>query len=198
MINDKFKNVICLNLEHRGDRRELAKEEFQKAGIQAKFFRANKGGAAGFCRSMANIFLTYTEDTFVFEDDVQFINDLSVFDIAYNELPEDWDMFYLGANCREPLKRYSPHLLRLKNAWTTRAVGYSAKMLEHLRNTWDGHLRYPYIFDEWVREFIQPHFKCFIIDPMLATQRPSISDISKQFADYSCITESQKYYEHNS
>lgn len=196
-INDKFPNVICLNLEHRGDRREASKEEFQKAGLQVKFFRANKGGAAGFCRSMFNIFNSFETDTFVFEDDIQFVNDLSVFDLAYAELPDDWDMIYLGANVREPLQRHSLHLLRLKNAWTSHAVGYSAKMLAVLRDKWDGHLRHPYIYDEWAREFILPNYKCYITDPMLATQRFSYSDITKQDADYSCITESQKYYEHS-
>jgi len=191
----RFKNIICLNLAHRGDRRERSKIEFSRAGIDVKFYNAVKGGIAGFCQSMFNIFQEFDGPILIFEDDVKFIADINILKNALDELPTDWSLLYLGANCREPLKRHSDHLQVLNNAWTTHAVAYSEKMVEYLRDNWSGKYIEPFIFDEWLRQKIQPNFKCFITDPMVCTQYPDYSDIWKRHTNYDIIQQSQKYYE---
>lgn len=117
-----------------------------------------------------------------FEDDVIF-QDLQHFEAACSELPAEWDMVYLGANITDmvfgikeyPPVRYSEHLYQVKRAWTTHAVGYSRKMADIIVR------HYPVqefnMFDNWLNENILPHYKCFLINPMVAWQRPGISDL---------------------
>lgn len=191
----QFENIICLNLQKRDDRRNRMKEEFKKLNLDVKFYRAIPGGVAGFCQSMFNIFHDFEGSLFVFEDDVQFIADPGIIDVAFSELPDDWDMFYLGANVREKIERYSTHLLRLKNAWCTHAIGYSAKMVNWLKENWTGKYEPPFIYDEWLRVKVQPEFKCYITDPMICTQWDNYSDIWKKDTKYKVIELSQKNYE---
>jgi hypothetical protein len=190
-----FDNIICLNLPDRADRKARSKKEFEKAGLNVDFFRATKGGVSGFCMSMFNVFQKHDGPLLVFEDDVRFIQDSSIIEKAVIELPEDWSLLYLGANCREPLKKYSDHLQVLTNAWTTHAVAYSADMVKYLRENWDGKYVQPFVFDEWLRQKIQPNFKCFITDPMVCTQYNDYSDIWKRHTNYNVIEKSQRFYE---
>lgn len=194
-MNQYFKDVICLSLKSRPDRRERVTDVLGDAGIKFEFFDATNGGVTGFCKSMYNIFQKFDGPLFVFEDDVEFIADSKLIDCAIDELPEDWDLFYLGANCREHLKKHSTHLQVLKNAWCTHAVGYSEKMVTYIRQHWDGEYKSPFIFDEWLRQKIQPYFKCFISDPMICTQVNNYSDIWKKETNYNIIKQSQRFYE---
>jgi hypothetical protein len=133
----------------------------------------------------------------VFEDDVEFLHPWAGAIDALKELPNDWDMVYFGANCRQTQKRYSKHLLRLNNAWTSHAIGYSGKMVEHLAKAWPGGYSPPFVFDEWLRQKIQPDpgFNVFITDPMYCTQRRSFSDIWKNVSNYEIIQQSQRHFE---
>lgn len=191
-MNQYFDNIICLNLPNRTDRKAQAKKEFENNGLHVDFYPGVKGGNAGFCRAMYNIFQDYTGSLFVFEDDVQFINPVD--NRVFDELPDDWDLIYLGANLREPVKKYSDHLMILKNAWTTHSVGYSEKMVDHIKREWNGKYNPPYVFDEWLRQFIQPNFKCYIANPMICTQRNSYSDIQKRDVNYNIIEGNYKKF----
>lgn len=193
-MNHLFDNIVCLNLESRPERKKQSEHEFACHGIKAEFFKATPGGYIGFNKSMYNIFQSYSGSLMVFEDDVEFIESVVNVEDAFNELPEDWDLLYLGANLREPVKRYSNHLMILKNAWTTHAVGYSAKMVTWLKDNWNGDYSPPFVFDEWLRQKVQPDFKCFITDPMVCTQRGSYSDIQKRVTNYK-VHKTQSLYE---
>jgi len=194
-----FENICCLNLEDRKDRKAQAEAEFNRVGIlkRVEFFKAIPGGIVGFNRSMHEIHRYYHGNTMVFEDDVLFVDnvDYEEIDKAIDELPEDWDIIYLGANIQSPQKRYSKRLIRMTDGWTTHAVGYSAKMMEYLRENWDGAYRPPYVYDEWLRKWIQPNFQVFITDPMYCTQRAGWSNIWNRITVYDVILKSQKYYE---
>lgn len=109
---------------------------------------------------------------------------------ALDELPEDWDVLYLGANITDgvfgikeyPPTRYSDHLYRVPKAWTSHAIGYSRKMAETIANF------YPvgdyHIFDNWLNEFVLPKYKCYLVNPMVAFQRPGFSDLWGNATDY--------------
>lgn len=192
-----FSHIVCLNLESRKDRRDIVSREFERNSIaNVEFYEATPGGVKGFCKSMASLFRDYRNkgNILVFEDDVRFINDYRKIDDCLNQLPDNWDMIYLGANVRDYLKRHSENLYILKNAWTTHAVGYSEKMVSWLADNYDGKYTHPYIFDEWLRQEVQPRFFCYITKPMFCTQRPDYSDIWNRFANYTEIAKSQKYY----
>jgi len=195
-MNNYFQNIVCLSLKDRTDRRKQATEELGNQGINFEFFNAIPGGFSGFNMSQKLIFGQYKNkgSLLVFEDDVEFLHPWEDVSKSLEELPDDWDMIYFGANVRQPIERHSDHLLRLKNAWTSHAIGYSEKMVTYLSKNWSGKYTTPFVYDEWLRVYIQPKFNVFITDPMYCTQRRSFSDLMKTVSNYDIIQRSQKYY----
>lgn len=134
---------------------------------------------------------SYDGPLFVFEDDVEFINNYKDMDKVLAELPEDWDIIYLGGNLRSLIQKVTPNLWRANNLWTTHAVGYSEKMIKWLRQNYTG----VSIYDEWLRVHVQPVKKCYITNPMMATQRSGFSNILRRDVNYKTIfEESTRFY----
>ena len=107
--------------------------------------------------------------------------------MALIELPDDWDMVYLGGNiigtdlCDWPIPVvYSEHLSIPKQIWTTHAIGYSAAGRKKILDSW---VLNDQIYDDWLRENIVK-MKVFIVNPMVADQRPGFSDIWNQGTAY--------------
>lgn len=125
---------------------------------------------------------TGEERLLTFEDDVLIQDDRHLGN-ALAELPADWDILYLGANITEgvfgikefPPVRYSPYLYRVRKAWTTHAIAYSRKMVDIILQNYPVHSFE--VFDNWLNREILPHYKCFLINPMICWQRPGISDL---------------------
>ena len=95
------------------------------------------------------------EPLMFFEDDFEFTDDFDeVFPKAVAELPQTYDMLYLGANLQAPVTRYSEHLVRVNGAWLMHATLLSAKFIDFILEA------YPHsnirIADEWYRR-IAPH-----------------------------------------
>lgn len=123
------------------------------------------------------------------EDDAVFGN-LDALDAAINELPDDWDVLYLGANItggvfgikeRPPVK-YSGHLYSVRAAWTTHAIAYTRRIVELIVSRYQPQTFEMY--DQWLNANILPHYKCFLVNPMVAFQRPGKSDLWNCHADY--------------
>src|SRR5690348_14832139 len=94
----------CLNQDSRPDRWNQAKAEFDRVGIKGIQRFASVPAAQGnqsFCLSqyaMLKTFLATGEKILLtFEDDVIF-RPMDHMDKALAQLPEDWDILYLGAN----------------------------------------------------------------------------------------------------
>jgi hypothetical protein len=121
------------------------------------------------------------------EDDVTFssINHLPQ---ALIDLPEDWDILYLGANvvgtdlCNWPEPEYyTDNLRRVKQAWTTHAIAYSEKGLKYVLDNWD--YTNGQIFDDWLRCNLEK-MQAYIVYPMVADQREGFSDIWQRKVNY--------------
>ncbi len=111
--------------------------------------------------------------------------------VIFDQLPDNFDMLYLGATLNAPLRKYSANLYRLKNAWTTHAIIYNNyRVGEYVLN----HREEIRKIDVFFLEEIQEKFNCFITFPMLATQRPGHSDIINKFTDYAAIETNYKKY----
>lgn len=123
------------------------------------------------------------------EDDVVF-RDLAPLEKAIGELPVNWDILYLGANITDmvfgikenPPVRYSDHLHRIRRAWTSHAIAYTRSMVETIV------MGYPVgtyeMYDNWLSVNILPHYNAFLVNPMVAFQRPGKSDLWGCQADY--------------
>ena len=167
--------AYVINRDDRPQRLSDTIEELRKAGLNAKRFKAiiNKRGWKG-CRDshLAVMELCKKETYFmVFEDDVKFLG--RVTEPVYNamkQLPDDWDMLYLGCSPQKPQERYSENLFRVDKAWCLHAVIWHNRVdgaVEYMLNHRSG---IPKI-DVYLSEVIHPRFNCFTIYPMLATQR---------------------------
>lgn len=114
----------------------------------------------------------------VLEDDVLFLQDRQVLLNAIDQLPEDWDMLYLGASPKKQQERYSDNLFRLDNANVTHAIIWNPRSggaLDYVLNDRASIRK----IDDYFATVIQPRFNCFVTYPMVATQKDLQSDTCK-------------------
>lgn len=202
MLNKFFEIIRVINLSARTDRWTHCIEEMNKVGFTAERFSAFTGDNRhrAFNKSQHTVLsesLEY-ESILILEDDVLF-QEWHHLSEAMQELPEDWDLIYLGANLigmdstqwKMP-ERYSDHLFKVFNCWQTHAVGYSNKMAKWIVENFPYH-RDEYeregliIYDEWLRVNVLPNYNCYVVAPQIALQRPSYSDIWNNEGNYTSL-----------
>lgn len=191
-----FNKIVCLSL-HQSEY-QIAEAEFARVGLSGiERYQAVKeiGPHQSFSHSERNILIDFYHSNLStllhLEDDVQFRN-LDHLEAAINELPEDWDILYLGANLicwnkDEPApERHSEHLFRVRAAWTTHAVAYHQKcVFEILAKQPEFSVK---MFDQYVSDRLS-EFNAYVVAPMVAYQRPRFSSIWLRHDDYSPIFE---------
>lgn len=195
-----FQRRICLTNDDA--EWQLAQAEFNRVGLEVEKYQAVKeiGPHQSFSHSERNILLDFlhsdAETLLHLEDDCVF-RDLGHLPQAIDELPEDWDVLYLGANLvlwnnGEPWpERYSEHLFRVKCAWTTHAIAYNKKAVRRIlegQPSFDAQM-----FDNWLSTRL-PELNAFCVAPMVAYQRPRISSIWQRgyVDDYTPIFEASE------
>jgi hypothetical protein len=164
---------------------QIAQAEFARVGLEVEKFQAVKeiGPHQSFSHSERNILLDFlhsdAETLLHLEDDCVF-RDLSLLPAALLQLPEDWDIVYLGANLilwnnGEPWpERYSDHLFRVKCAWTTHAIAYNKKCV---RTILEKQPMFSVVMYDNFLSTLLPELNAFCVAPMVAYQRPRISSI---------------------
>jgi len=204
---DFFDAIYCINLDKRKDRWDNVQSQFNKIGIldRVKRFSAIEeiDGRLGCIKSHLEIIKDSKskklKNVLIFEDDVIFVSE-NVNDVLKNvidQLPNDWDMLYLGANLHQPLLNYTKNLVRLLHAFSTHAVSYNNKIFDFFINKYDNmkSVNSDYdILDVWIAMNIQPQGHTFLVKPLLATQMNDYSDIVKTNVDYSFIEERYKRF----
>lgn len=184
-----FDRKVCLT----ADEKEWAKAvaEFERVGLNDVIkFQAIRdiGPHQSFNRSTRQILIDFWESgsqrLLFTEEDAEFVN-LSHLEKALSELPADWDILYLGGNIseenfRKP-EKYSTHLCRVFNCWTTHAVVYHRKVIEDILQFQPGFSERMY--DNYLSDRLTG-FQAFIVNPMVAVQRSRVSSIWGTFCDY--------------
>lgn len=194
---DFFGIKTCLTLNN--TEWEQGRQEIKRVGIfDCIKFQAlpDIGPHQSFNRSTRQILLDFSNsiyETLLFlEDDVQF-REVGSLEQALSELPPDWDILYLGANLlcwnrEDDLRptRFSEHLFRVKQAWTTHAIGYNKKCVPFLLENQPGLSEQ--MFDQFLSESL-PKLNAFVVAPMVAYQRPHVSSIwdKPEVQDYTDI-----------
>jgi GR25 family glycosyltransferase involved in LPS biosynthesis len=167
--------VKVINLEHRIDRLQSITEQLIKFGYpEFERFNAFKKGIPGFNKS-SHFVLENESEVLILEDDCVFEGTINDMMKAKQELPDDWDLLYLGANVRSEQTRYSDLLHNLKDGWTSHAILYSTKGADYCFNNFNW--QESMIYDEWLRAHAQQHLRCFVMNPMIAFQSDGWSDI---------------------
>lgn len=217
---ERFDRVYCLNLEERTDRWEACLENFKEYGIDNyERFLATKvtkgvyehenfkrigqiGCALSFCKMIDDAIEKSYGSVVFLEDDFEFTVPPDIFcknvTAGFNELPEDWDMFYFGANVidhfvQKPLSAYSENLLKLNSAYALHSVAISRRGLlkikeyfkDSLYQSWGLEMISKYeAIDVFFAQEFQRNNQCFISKEMLALQRPDFSTIENLFMSY--------------
>lgn len=124
-INETFSDVYWINLDRRPDLRQQAEAELAKHGITATripgFDMQDMPGVFNHVRSRGHVGCTLAHfsaltlaafrdlpSVLILEDDVAFYPGFAEnFDKAMADLPDDWDIFYLGAWTGMPDQRHT-------------------------------------------------------------------------------------------
>jgi hypothetical protein len=131
----------------------------------------------------------------ILEDDALFVEDINPYlDLALEQLPKNWDLLMLGGSPQKPQKRYSDNLFTARDVLTTHALlwhprfnGAAEWILSHKDFTTNMK------WDDFLVEWIQSCYNCFLIAPMLITQRQTQSDIARR-SDCSSIERNYNKY----
>lgn len=171
-----------MNLDKRKDRWEQATTEFKKQGLTVDRFAVieDENPLLSFNLSQQAILQSITENTIVFEDDVQFLN--SNLQKYIDAAPADWDVLYFGGNVTELLTKENDYWWRCKGTWTTHAVAYTPKAAQYILQRFK-----PFsslVYDDFLKLEIQPVLKAYICKPFICVQRPSFSDMWQVQAEY--------------
>lgn len=197
MVNEYFGDFVAIvNLKKREDRLQSSTAILDAFGVNYEVWEATENleyPCRGLVDSMQRYFRKVLssggERCLLFEDDIKELVDSSTWSETMNgcieQLPQDWDLFYLGCNAAGGIQKfYSKNLIPLRMAYATHATAYSKKAMEFIVNR---QINEP-VDNCLVREF-QPKAKVFCSYPMLFTQKPDYSDIGKAYTDWSRFLE---------
>jgi hypothetical protein len=181
-----FDQKVCLTAD--AGEWQKAVDEFARVGLSVHKFDAmpDIGPHQSFNRSTRQILIQFFEsdgDSLLFLEDDCWFQDLSQLQHALAELPADWDIVYLGANIQdEKPERVSDYVYRIRAAWTTHCIGYRRKVIPFILENQPGFSEQMY--DNWLSSQL-PNLHAYVINPMVAWQRPRVSKIWNNMADYS-------------
>ena len=188
-LNDIFDRIVVINLDSRPDRLESFDAQAKMHGIEYTRFPAvttdstKRGARTKACRESHRKVIKSALDEevkrlFVFEDDAQFVEDFNErLENLYNKLPEDWDMFYLGAwhfHCNQ----YKPGLVKMSESYSAHAYGINTKYMEGAVKA--SLLNLPI---DTALASRHPHIQAYCAKPALVGQAPGFSDIEQEYRD---------------
>lgn len=207
---DFFEEIYCINLNYRTDKWKICLEQFEKLGIHNRVERfdaikfegsypnVNIRSAGCFASHRAAINLIKERNlnnALIFEDDVEFLNDVNKhLSLSLEDLKkqDSWDIFYLGMHVGYgfdiarpndiPLERISENLLKVNVALCAHAQAYSRETAEIISsNIPAGQDIVPWLqrnesVDGWLMRHILPRGKSFSTNEILATQKECFSD----------------------
>jgi len=183
-VNDFFDKIIVINLDRRVDRLEKIDSQLKELGIHYERFSAVDGKkldidpvTAGTMSHLQVMKQVAGQRVLILEDDAQFVDNFNEkFEKVIQTLPEDWDIFYLGA-----LVPKDTGLIRMVNHhWglqvlTTGSQAYciNPNKLDYFISKLED---YKFYIDIGLREFAKG-LKPYITQPNLVIQFPSYSDL---------------------
>lgn len=213
---DYFDKIFCINLSTRKDRWDLCESQFNSFDIKNNLEKFD----AVFCNypylnkkqnAQLGCFLSHykvlkkaqsnnykkiliLEDDFIFN--FNYKETLCSLNDCFEELPNDWDLFYLGVYFvkgydYEAKINYSNNLFKLNTGFTTHAICYSrdgiSKMLNCMNRFFNKNMLLSSTYEslDWflVKEFLYQN-NCYASKKFLCGQREGFSDIENKFIKY--------------
>lgn len=184
-------SIYIINRNDRPERLAHMREQLRIQKLNGRRVEAiiDKPGWKGCRDSHLKVHEEHNSDLFyiILEDDVKFKGDVQgELSIALRELPDDWDVLYLGCNPRKPQKQYSEHLFKIDGAVCLHAALYHPRkggLVEYMLAHRDEIEK----IDRYFMEVLQPMFGCYMCYPMLATQDSRFKSDTCKRADYDQI-----------
>lgn len=185
-FNDFFKNPLVINLDRRTDRMEQFDNQAKHWNIKYERMRAVEASDSRFGCKLSHIAALSkydTEVTFIFEDDSMFVDNFEAqFEMTMSNVPEDWDMLYLGAHLlqKEP---YNDYWVRSLECSSTHAYAVRRRVKDKLIKramSMDGHTDVAFAS-------LHKEIKAYAARPTLVYQGASYSDLQKQEVDYTYL-----------
>jgi GR25 family glycosyltransferase involved in LPS biosynthesis len=189
-INDYFDKVVVVNLDKRTDRLEKITKQLDDLGITFERFSAIDGTGKNPIIAGRDSHLQVWRDNLgkkvlVLEDDAYFVEDFQErFDQVIQTLPENWDVFYLGAL----LDKMTGKVIKVNNDWYRQIVSTGTQAycvhpdiaqycIDRLE-IYDGYI------DVGLR-ILAEDMNAYITQPNLVTQYPGYSDLRlKEVSDF--------------
>ena len=183
-VNEYFDKVVVINLDRRTDRMEKLVPQLERLGIEYERHSAVDGKELGIdpisagTMSHVQVLKKYQDKKIlVLEDDAQFIDDFNEkFEEVMQTLPNNWDIFYLGALLPKDTGKVLPvnqHWTRQVMTTGSQAYCINPARTRHFTDNLDG---YEWYIDIGLRVFAE-NFNPYIAQPNLVTQFPSYSDL---------------------
>lgn len=197
---DAIDRIYCISLPKSHERRKTFLKEMAKYDIPVSIWPGiyNKDGAFGLYETYRQIFQNSVDNDFdsilVFEDDAVILEPQinEIMNRIIDQLPDDWELIYLGCNPFGGFSCFvSENLLQLNSgAYTTHAVMYSKKGMEHILKWMDKTLS---TIDGVIANLVQPDMNCYATFPLLCAQSEGYSYIQQRNVDYTSLI--QERYE---
>jgi len=145
---------------------------------------AGKWGCTASHRKILNAILEgQDEKVLILEDDCEFFEDFEhKFLSAVNELPKNWDMFYLGGNLWVTPIKFSNNLCKIVKCYTTHAYAVSRQFVENYAHLIE---EFPIIDVQYAE--LHSMMNAYCIYPSACGQFTSYSDIEHKDVDYTHV-----------
>lgn len=186
-------DIVVFGLEEREDRWQRCRKVLHENGITKITRFANQRGENKYKTATDDFIrvLRWSQNNIVFfEDDFELTEGWEeVLKAAWSDLPDKWDLLYLGANLTKSAKKVTNNLVRLRGAWCFHAVIMNRSFVRWVLRNYDVNQRI--VFDEWLR-IIAEGRDFYMTYPMISYQRESFSDFVGKVVNYNIFT--NKYY----
>jgi GR25 family glycosyltransferase involved in LPS biosynthesis len=190
-LNDYFDRVAVINLDRRTDRLAFFESQAKDLGIDFVRYSAIDAQAFGISpmtactRSHHKVLTDAAADgvrrLLVLEDDAEFRKNFNQdFARLSSVLPDDWQMFYLGANTHLPVDIGIEGLRKSGGALTTHAYGAKAEIFDTLIQASSSE-KYPI---DLAYSDLHKQLQVYVCWPSLIGQTASFSDIENRPVDY--------------
>jgi GR25 family glycosyltransferase involved in LPS biosynthesis len=206
---DFFDYIYCIHLPHEVERKKYIQEQFTKVGItdRVKFIHAEPppknftmnnmrraprgefGVNLSQIKAVVHAIHDQAKTPLFFEDDIEFHpNTFNVLTEVFTELPNDWNVLYMGGHPRgkkkgKPPKIHSKNLIQVQMHSFADAYSIRGTTLVEFFDEWCNRIAQPNaMYDIILGDFIDKK-KAFCVYPLLCRQRATKSAISGKYED---------------
>jgi GR25 family glycosyltransferase involved in LPS biosynthesis len=192
-------HAFYINLDRRTDRRAEVEKEFADKGLVVERFPAVEytPGAIGCNLSHIEVLKLARargyESVMIFEDDFQFLVSKEEWDQLIVRLPTSYDVVMLGYNLKQ-IEPFDDTFDKVIEGQTTSGYIVHSRFYETLLTKWEEGARlfiaqptldWIYLLDQYWKP-LQPTAEWFAFKTRIGIQRPSFSDLARQFVSHGC------------